>query len=58
MKIIIAGGGKVGAKLTRMLSAEEHEIVLIDSKSKVAGDKGTARPWKCLNKRTWRKRSF
>ncbi len=38
MKIIIAGGGKVGAKLTRMLSAEEHEIVLIDSKSKVAGE--------------------
>lgn len=38
MKIIIAGGGKVGAKLTRMLSAEEHEIVLIDSNSKIVGE--------------------
>lgn len=35
MKIIIAGGGKVGTKLVRQLSAEEHEIILIDLNSRV-----------------------
>ena len=35
MKIIIAGGGKIGTKLMRQLSAEEHEIILIDLNSKV-----------------------
>ncbi len=35
MKIIIAGGGKVGANLTRMLSAEGHDITLIDTEYQV-----------------------
>lgn len=35
MKIIIAGNGKVGATLTRELSAEGHDITLIDAKSSV-----------------------
>ena len=35
MKIIIAGGGKVGATLTRMLSGEDHDITLVDTDSKV-----------------------
>ncbi len=35
MKIIIAGNGKVGATLTKELSAEGHDITLIDSKSSV-----------------------
>ena len=30
MKILIAGAGKVGASLTRGLSADGHEITLID----------------------------
>ncbi len=32
MKIIIAGGGKVGATLLRQLSAEGHDLTLIDLK--------------------------
>ncbi|MDD6212191.1 MAG: Trk system potassium transporter TrkA [Clostridiales bacterium] len=35
MKIVIAGGGKVGGTLTRQLSEEDHDITLIDSKSKI-----------------------
>ena len=35
MNIIIAGGGKVGATLTRMLSGEGHDITLIDTDSRV-----------------------
>ncbi|MCI9190637.1 MAG: Trk system potassium transporter TrkA [Lachnospiraceae bacterium] len=35
MKIIIAGNGKVGAALTRKLSAEGDELTLIDSNLKV-----------------------
>ena len=31
MNIIIAGGGKVGITLARQLSAEKHDITLIDS---------------------------
>ena len=30
MKILIAGVGKSGDRLTRQLSAEGHEIILID----------------------------
>ena len=37
MNIIIAGGGKVGATLARQLSAEKHDITLIDSSRKVLG---------------------
>lgn len=35
MKIIIAGDGKVGAALTRKLSAEGYDLTLIDSNPKV-----------------------
>ena len=35
MNIIIAGNGKVGSTLTRLLSTEGHDITLIDSKSQV-----------------------
>ena len=35
MKIIIAGDGKVGLALTRRLSEEGHELVAIDSNSRV-----------------------
>ena len=35
MKILIAGDGKVGAALTRQLSAEGHDLTLIDSNPKV-----------------------
>ena len=35
MKIIIAGDGKVGSMLTRQLSAEGHDITVIDSNSHV-----------------------
>lgn len=35
MKIIIAGGGKVGFELTRKLSREGHEITLIDQDADV-----------------------
>ena len=31
MNIIIAGDGKVGSTLTRLLSAEGHDITLIDT---------------------------
>ena len=35
MNIIIAGNGKVGATLTRLLSAEGHDITLIDTDAQV-----------------------
>ena len=35
MKIIIAGDGKVGANLTRKLSAEGYDITLIDTNGEV-----------------------
>lgn len=35
MNIIIAGDGKVGSTLARQLSAEKHDITLIDSNSRV-----------------------
>ena len=35
MKIIIAGDGKVGLSLTRKLSAEGHDLTLIDSNQEV-----------------------
>lgn len=35
MKIIIAGDGKVGLALTRLLSQEGHELVAIDSNPRV-----------------------
>jgi len=38
MNIIIAGHGKVGSTLTRQLSAEGHNITLIDSNPRVVND--------------------
>ncbi len=38
MNIIIAGNGKVGLTLTRQLSAEGHDLTLIDLDSKRLGD--------------------
>lgn len=35
MKIIVAGGGKVGLALIRQLSAEDNDITIIDSKQSV-----------------------
>lgn len=35
MKILIAGNGKVGASLARQLSAEGHDLTLVDSNQKV-----------------------
>ena len=35
MKILIAGDGKVGASLTRELTAAGYDITLIDSKQNV-----------------------
>ena len=35
MNIIIAGGGKVGITLAHQLSAEKHDITLIDSNAQV-----------------------
>ena len=35
MKIIIAGDGKMGAALTRKLSAEGEDLTLIDSNPEV-----------------------
>ena len=35
MNIVIAGGGKVGSELTGKLSAEGHEITLIDNNADV-----------------------
>lgn len=37
MNIIIAGNGKVGSTLARQLSAEKHDITLIDSSQQVLG---------------------
>lgn len=38
MKILIAGAGKVGKALTKELSAEGHDITLIDSNTRVLED--------------------
>ena len=38
MNIIIAGHGKVGSTLTRQLSAEGHNITLIDSSPRIVSD--------------------
>ena len=38
MNIIIAGGGKVGMTLARLLSAEEHSITMIDIQSAVLAE--------------------
>ena len=35
LKIIIAGGGKVGATLTRQLSAEGYDLTLMDKNTQV-----------------------
>ena len=35
MNIIIAGDGKIGSTLARQLSAEKHDITLIDSNQQV-----------------------
>ena len=35
MNIIIAGDGKVGSTLTRLLSAEGHDVTLIDCDAQV-----------------------
>lgn len=35
MKIVIVGDGKVGLTLTQMLSAEDHDITVVDSNPKV-----------------------
>ena len=35
MNIIIAGGGKVGQTLARQLSAEGHDLTLIDRNNQV-----------------------
>ena len=35
MNIIIAGDGKVGSTLTRLLSAEGHDVTLIDTDARV-----------------------
>ena len=35
MKIIIAGDGKVGLALTRLLSEEGHDLVTIDTNREV-----------------------
>ncbi len=42
MKVVIAGAGEVGTHLARMLSSEDHDIVLLDDSpeklSKISGD--------------------
>ena len=35
MKIIIAGGGKIGRSLTRLLSAEGYDLTVIDVNSEM-----------------------
>ena len=35
MRILIAGGGKVGSTLARLLTAEDHEVTLIDRSASV-----------------------
>ena len=35
MKIVIVGGGKVGAVLAGLLSQEDHDIVIIDTNQRV-----------------------
>lgn len=57
MKIIIAGDGKVGAMLTRQLSAEGYDITIIDANPRVLESteelydimavQETARRWMC-----------
>lgn len=38
MKIVIVGDGKVGLTLTEQLSAEGHDIVIIDRNQQVLRD--------------------
>lgn len=38
MKILIAGGGKVGAALTRHLSGEDHDLTIIDTNKRVLSE--------------------
>ena len=38
MKIVIAGAGEVGSHLARMLNANKHDIVVIDSDPKLLID--------------------
>ena len=38
MNIIVAGDGKVGLAITRLLSQEGHDIVAIDTKSQQLED--------------------
>ena len=43
MKIVIAGAGDVGTHLAKMLSKENHEIILLDQKKeKIKEEKITA----------------
>ena len=42
MRIVIIGDGKVGHTLTQLLSQEGHDIVIIDSSSKVVDNAVTA----------------
>ena len=39
MKILIAGGGKVGAALTRHLSGEDHDLTIIDTNKRVLSER-------------------
>lgn len=41
MKIVIAGAGKVGKTLTKELSADGHDITIIDKRAEVLEDVGT-----------------
>lgn len=45
MKIIIAGDGKVGANLTRKLSAEGYDITLIDTNGSIRRKLGDTILW-------------
>ncbi|MBN2395059.1 MAG: NAD-binding protein, partial [Candidatus Atribacteria bacterium] len=38
MKIIIIGAGKVGSQLAKSLSAENHDITIIDQKENIRQD--------------------
>ena len=68
MKILIAGDGKVGASLTRELTAAGYDITLIDSKQNVLDSsierfdvmaiRGIAHLWKYWKKQALRMRIF
>ena len=51
MKIVIIGDGKVGYKLTRQLSAEDYDVVLIDNNEEKLGE-AMNRAYKLYDKRT------